>query len=257
MRKHLKKPYDLSTRQTAAALSRINNCLPLFPDGSEESKFTPAEELLDILECSLPQAWRHKFDYDGYVPTDGDRATLITACEAIERSLESTTGDKKQKQQQGKKEEKTAKKKHNNAKHESKGSKGEFYCSEHGKNGTHNTASCYTLKNRAKAEGKQPAKKEFSNKGLCKEINMMAKDSSKEKVLDMYASVIAKEKAKLSRSKTGQTVKREPESDSESDSSSDASMALIECTSEMDRDDADHKLSDEELEFLSMLHNNE
>ena len=34
-------------------------------------------------------------------------------------------------------------------------------------------------------------------------------------------------------------------------------MALIECTSEMDRDDTDHKLSDEELEFLSMLHNTE
>ena len=74
----------------------------------------------------------------------------------------------------------------------------------------------------------------------------------------MYASVIAKEKAKLSRSKTGQTGRREkPESDSESDSSSDTSMALIECTSEMDRDDTDHKLGDEELEFLSMLHNNE
>jgi hypothetical protein len=65
---------------------------------------------------------------------------LITACEAIERNLEGTKEDKKQK---GKKEEKTAKKK----KHGSKGSKGEFYCSEHGKNGTHDTASCYTLIN--------------------------------------------------------------------------------------------------------------
>ena len=84
----------------------------------------------------------------------------------------------------------------------------------------------------------------------------MAKDSSKEKVLEMYASVIAKEKAKLSRSKTGQTGrKEEPESDSESDSSSDTSMALIECTSEMERDDTDNKLSDEELEFLCMLRN--
>jgi hypothetical protein len=87
---------------------------------------------------------------------------------------------------------------------------------------------------------------------------MMAKDSSKEKVLDMYANVIAKEKAKHSKSKTGQTGKRkEPESDSESDSSSDTSMALIECTSEMEGDDTDNKLSNEELEFLSMLHSTE
>jgi hypothetical protein len=104
MRKGMKKPFDLTTRLTAAALSRINNCLPLFPGGDENSKFSPAE-LLEILECSLPYSWRQKFDYDGYIPTDGTRAQLILSCEAIERSQEATKVEKNEKQQQGKNRE--------------------------------------------------------------------------------------------------------------------------------------------------------
>ena len=87
MRKHLKKPAELSTYLTSAALSRMNNCLPFFPGGDEDSKFTQVE-LLEILECSLPFAWRQKYDYDGYVPTDHNKANLIASCEAIERNKE-------------------------------------------------------------------------------------------------------------------------------------------------------------------------
>ena len=83
MKKVRKKPIELSTRQTAAALSRLNNCLPLFPGASEDSKFTP-RKLLEILECSLPLLWWQKFDLDGYIPTDGSQAELIQHCEAIE-----------------------------------------------------------------------------------------------------------------------------------------------------------------------------
>jgi hypothetical protein len=36
----MKKPYDLSTRKTAAAIMKINNCLPVFPLGLPASKFT-------------------------------------------------------------------------------------------------------------------------------------------------------------------------------------------------------------------------
>src|SRR6478672_5451591 len=84
MRKHLKNPTDLSIRLTSSALSRMNNCLPFFPGGDEDSKFSQ-DELLEILECSLPFAWKQKFDYDGYVPTDHTKAELISSCDTIER----------------------------------------------------------------------------------------------------------------------------------------------------------------------------
>ena len=99
MRKVMKKPLELTTRQTSAALSRINNCLPLFPGATEDSKFLAAE-LLEILECSLPISWRQKFDYDGYIPSDGTRSLLIQSCKAIEQSQDAQTNEKKEKQSQ-------------------------------------------------------------------------------------------------------------------------------------------------------------
>jgi hypothetical protein len=68
MSRGMKKPYDLSTRRTAAAIRRLNNCLPIFPEGSEDSKFSE-DELVGLLEWSLPFKWRQKFDLDNYVPT--------------------------------------------------------------------------------------------------------------------------------------------------------------------------------------------
>ena len=76
---------DLCTRQMAAAINRLNNALPLFPLGSTESKFSE-KEIVGLLEWLLPQAWRSKFDLDGYIPTLHSRTCLIEACEAIERN---------------------------------------------------------------------------------------------------------------------------------------------------------------------------
>ena len=83
MTRHMKKPYSLSTRKTASAITRINNCLPLFPGGLPTSKFSEAE-IVGLLEWSLPQSWRNKFDLKGYTPTLDDKAKLIAKCEAIE-----------------------------------------------------------------------------------------------------------------------------------------------------------------------------
>lgn len=241
MRKHLKKPSDLSIRLTSSAVSKMNNCLPFFPGGDEDSKFSQ-EELLEILECSLPLAWRQKFDYDGYVPTDHNKAKLISSCEAIERKEESQKVDKKQ--NKGKNPDKAVKKRPQFNKNKG-GSKGDYYCTHHGKNPTHDTANCFTLKNKAKAESKKPAGKAFSNKGLRKEINMLAKSSSKAKVLDLYATVIAQEKAKLKKkSKSASNM------DTDSDSSHD--MAYVDYSSDNKRKDSE--VSQEELTYLAQLH---
>ena len=68
-----------------AAVGRLNNSLPLFPNGTDSDKFTP-EDMMEILEWSIPEAWRTKFDLDGYVPTEFGKARFITECEAIERN---------------------------------------------------------------------------------------------------------------------------------------------------------------------------
>ena len=85
MNRRMFKPVELTTRQTSAAINRLNNALPLFPGGTESSKFTETE-IIGLLEWSLPPAWRTKFDLDGYIPTLDSKARLIEACEAIERN---------------------------------------------------------------------------------------------------------------------------------------------------------------------------
>jgi hypothetical protein len=85
MNRGMRKPYDLSTRKTAAAITKINNSLPLFPLGNQDSKFSD-QELAELLEWSLPAHWRKKFNLDGYIPTLGTKAKLISKCKAIERN---------------------------------------------------------------------------------------------------------------------------------------------------------------------------
>jgi hypothetical protein len=79
----MQKPKELSIRKYVAAVGRLNNSLPVFPNGKESDKINPGE-ILEILEWSIPKSWRTKFDLDGYVPTDFTKERFMTECEAIE-----------------------------------------------------------------------------------------------------------------------------------------------------------------------------
>jgi hypothetical protein len=142
MSRGMRKPFELITRKIVAAITRINNALPLFPGGTDASKFSNAE-VIGLLEWSLPPYWRSKFDLDGYIPTLGTKEKLIKNCEVIERNQFES--------QQPKTTHKGAKPK--NEKFQNSTGKREpgmnnKFCSEHGKNNTHNTSDCFTLKNR-------------------------------------------------------------------------------------------------------------
>jgi hypothetical protein len=65
MQHRMPKPKEHSIQKTVATVGRLNNSLPLFSNGKEADKFTPGE-ILEILEWSIPEAWRTKFDLDGY-----------------------------------------------------------------------------------------------------------------------------------------------------------------------------------------------
>jgi hypothetical protein len=77
------------------------------------------------------------------------------------------------------------------------------YCTEHGQNPTHSTADCWTIKNRAKSQLPiQKEKKSFLNQNFRNEINLLSRQSSKKKILEMYASMITREHTKLVETKT-------------------------------------------------------
>jgi len=229
MNRKMFKPKELSTRKTAAAINRINNCLPLFPGGTEASKFSETE-IIGLLEWTLPPAWRAKFDLDGYIPTLGTKSKLITQCEAIKRNaMEEKPSTPSVKDGHGGKRKKKNGKRVSSSSSSEPPNKKSFFCSEHGKNPTHATADCYTLKNKAKygSSGQNP--RSFTNKGFRKELNMLARKSSKKTVLEQYSAAIATEKKKLSK-RVAQRKSRSKASGDEAsdDSDSDVSIANVE-----------------------------
>jgi hypothetical protein len=223
MNRRMFKPKELTTRQTAAAINRLNNALPLFPLGTEASKFSDVE-ITGLLEWSLPAAWRVKFDLDGYIPTMHPKKRLIEACEAIERNMaiekESApaSADKAEKKKKVKASNKTKS-------GERASSSKTFFCSEHGKNTSHATADCFKIKNAKSASDN----KRFSAKSFRKEVNLLSKKSSKKKILDLYASAIKKEKEKLSKRSKKRKERELASSDSSgSDSDSEVSVNIVE-----------------------------
>jgi hypothetical protein len=242
MRRIMKKPWDMTMRKYAAAVVRINNSLMQFPGGIPEDRFSE-DELIDILEFSIPAKWRRQFDLDHYVPTEHDRAMLVTNSETLERNdphtfqeVETRNGKKQKNGKSG-----------NSQKDEAK-QVGDFYCSFHGKNETHGTKDCFTLKNRAKKakEATDKGKKEYSSnrrdfspKAFRKEINYLAKHGkkSKQKVLEAYATTIVNETKRLARhrgdNKPGKALKvlmKAGKTDYDSDSDSDMSVQMVEQT---------------------------
>ena len=118
MQRNMKKPKDLSTRKMAAAITKINNMLLRFPGATDASKFSDAE-IVELLELSLPNAWRQALDLKGFIPMDKTKAELIKECEAFERnkSVEKTEPkEKKNKGKQNKKEKTNVNPKKNDSK---------------------------------------------------------------------------------------------------------------------------------------------
>jgi hypothetical protein len=205
MRRGMKKPKELSFRKTAAAVGRLNNALPLFPKASATDKFSD-EEIVELLEWSIPQSWRTKFDLDGYIPTESNKARLITECEILERNdpQKPSTGliAKSLKDKAAKKPNVP---KHKNGSSFSSEKKASFYCTEHGANPTHNTDSCYTLKNRAK-KGNDSAT--MTKKSFRREINLLSQKRPKQKVMEMFAAVLTEERAKATKKTKSQKAKK-------------------------------------------------
>ena len=61
----------------------------MFPGATDADKYTE-NELVGMVEWTLPEVFRTQFDLKGYIPTDHDRPRLIKESEAIERNLKAS-----------------------------------------------------------------------------------------------------------------------------------------------------------------------
>ena len=208
MRRHMKKPKTMSYRSLQAKILQINGYLPFFPDASATDKFSE-RELLEILEFALPAHWRTKFDLDGYVPTDHDRARLLRESEAMERKEPGKLADKVPR--------KPAKKKQKKSKDSSHAKHGTKYCSEHGW-GTHGSSECGTLHpdlkpEKFKTSGEKKAKAKAKN--ATKETNVLVKEMVQTQLQELLANFKPNKKKNSSKTRSRKRSVLFAESDSD------------------------------------------
>ena len=185
MRRTMKKLPNMSYRVMQAQVMKMNRSLVLFPGANEDSKFS-SSEMLKILEFALPKSWRAKFDLKSYVPTQHTKSRLLTECEAIERSKAMEAN----KAQKGPIKDKEKEKKIGRS-ISNKPNKGLKFCSQHGLNSTHDSASCWVINPKLK-----PAKfdtKPNSFKG--KDVATMLKQTSKKELYNMLVKTHATDNA--------------------------------------------------------------
>jgi len=241
MSRHMRKPYDLTARHFGTALSRINNYLPYFPEGTAATKYSE-QELVEIMEFALPSTWRKAMDIKGFVPKDNSKKALVAECERIERNKTPVTRDKDRWDDHNKnnKNSRFGKSANDNKKSGSKTSSGDgqFFCKECGHNPTHSTDRCFKLKKIAKEQEERRnghVKKfqaPYSKRTFRKEVNAMARRAGKNDTLKIVEKAVMREHAKQAKQggKKQATVAfaKKPETNQDSDTSSDESMHNLE-----------------------------
>ena len=184
MRRNLRKTRDLNVRAFATHLARINDEeIPCLPPNFNATQKIAEDEMIEILTQACPRAWsaemdRQNFDAqaEGWHNTVEFLARQETAAEhegAAETRVVSNKPNKKPKS--------------SNDKGSSKGSgSGTKFCHYHGKNSTHDSNNCRTLKKMAES-----AQKGGSSGGSRNKTWKRQADAGKDKTKDL-ASFIKK-----------------------------------------------------------------
>ena len=116
MRRFLRKPAGIKTREFVARVNEMNNFLREFPSpNGEAATALPEDEILDLLEFGVPNSWQKQFLMHQFDPQAHTVMEFVEFCERIEATEEPTDGrknDKAQDTSKGKKPEDKNKHKH-------------------------------------------------------------------------------------------------------------------------------------------------
>jgi hypothetical protein len=79
-----RKASDMLTRHWVARIREINLMFPDFPPDFDDSQMLRTDDLIDILEFGIPNAWKAKMVEAGFVPADHSPAEFVEFCERLE-----------------------------------------------------------------------------------------------------------------------------------------------------------------------------
>lgn len=221
MQRRMRKPAGMGIRQFIAAISQMNEKLIRFPGATKDDLFK-ADQLVELAEFALPDSWRAKFDLAGYVPTNFDKYRLIAEGEQIERAA-ALAKTPKPKDKSSKNTGKTGSTKNNFARK--------------GKGNGHHSADAGKVTTKHKGPAKAPETgKNFSGNKFRKELYALSKGKDRVQVIDQFAAVLKKERAKAVKAKSkSKNSKKTPASTA---TSSDDSSGSDESVHVMDAEEA-------------------
>lgn len=157
MRRFVRKPATMKTREYAARIVEINNYLPSFPPstvgGAVPTKLDD-DELVDLMEFGIPRTWQRAMVLQDFDPTDASIQDFIAFCERMERveladggHSTSNNNNKSGNRENGSSPEKTPR---STKRFRSRDDdEGDQECLLHGKGG-HSSHECRTLKAQAR-----------------------------------------------------------------------------------------------------------
>jgi hypothetical protein len=186
MRRKMRKPTGMSTRQYVNHMTRINTAeLPFLPPfRGDTGKFTD-DEFREIILFGLPNSWKKEMDKFDFDPFGKSVVELVEFCERMEASDETGRHGGKENSNEVSKE----KVKFDKNKTKSHSSNSKKWCDYH-ETDTHSTEDCDVLKKlKASKSGmsgsSNPAKKQWKSKSeydkdkAKKELNALKKKAKK------------------------------------------------------------------------------
>ena len=238
MRRTLKKTIDMSVRDFANRIQKMNEDLKEFPPFTHHvsPQTLREDELTEIFVHACPKRWLRKMDELDFDYLVKDTQEIIAFLERMEAS-EATDFD------EVRNDSKTNGKGNGKKKNAKKGKKssgdGSFYCLHHGKNTSHNTDDCMVLKALAKeAKGGNGNKPKSKNKTWTKK----AADAKSEVKKEIQAFIKKAEKSRKKELnafiKEINAKKRKPSDEDEALSVSSGSVNQMDLT-QIDFDDLD------------------
>ena len=183
MRRFLRKPATMLTRDFVSRVIEINNYFPSFPQIEAENgvltdvEKLPNDELLDIFAFGVPNSWQKAMTLQDFDPPSHTLQEFISFCERMEQieNHEKPEGSSAKASKKNKKKSSSSEDKDSSSKKRGRDD-GPKNCLLHGDDCGHETHRCHALKAQAKRmkqtyEAQAPEKKkEYKRK---QELNSM------------------------------------------------------------------------------------
>jgi hypothetical protein len=156
LRRHCRKPADMSVRQYYQNLYRINTQeIPNLPPFGDRQSFRE-DEFIDIILYGTPGSWAREMERQGFDPMDHTAEEVVAFMEQLESA---EAHDKTATKVESKKTDKSSPNKKKSSKEDSS-KKGTKYCEIHG-HCNHTSEECRTSKKRYKSD-KSDSKKQYA-----------------------------------------------------------------------------------------------